>query len=126
MPSTFYDAKDCWKLKEGEMPTPMSYLFDANRNARYWSCWVRKKLNPHSRKDISLVVVKHHAGMGNLSEWMAAWKGRAIENDLELQIEAYRFTDTQRLVRNVLADAAVVEASGFFETGADSSRRVIP
>jgi soluble lytic murein transglycosylase-like protein len=127
MPLTFENRADCWKPREeGRKPTATSYLFDPNRNTQFWSCWVRKEFEPKTRDSIALMIVRHHAGVGNLGEWMRGWKGRAIERDLELQIDTYRFPPTQLFVRRVLTDVAIVDASGLFEAGAAASRRGNP
>ena len=123
MPSTFEGRTDCWKLREqGEKPTPTSYLFDPVRNTQFWSCWVKKEFEPKTRDSIALMLVNHHAGPGDLSEWKRNWKGRAIERDPELQIDTFRKPATQVFVRYVLTDVAIVDASGFFEAGAGASR----
>ena len=54
---------------------------------------------------------------------MKTWKGRAIERDLELQIDTYRFPATSVFVRHVLSDVAIADAGGLFETGAGAGRR---
>jgi hypothetical protein len=127
MPLTFESRADCWKQHEdGRKPTATSYLFDPIRNTQFWSCWVRKEFEPKSRDGIAQMIVSHHAGVGNLREWMKGWKGRAIERDLELQIDTYRFPATQLFVRHVLSDVAIVEASGFFEANAGARRRERP
>ena len=124
MPLTFERRTDCWtRREEGKTPTTTSYLFDPVRNTQFWSCWVRKEFDPKTRDGIALMLVNHHAGSGNLREWMRNWKGRAIERDLELQIDTYRFPATQVFVRYVLSDVAIVDAGGFFEAGAGASRR---
>jgi hypothetical protein len=124
MPLTFGSRRDCWILREaGEKPTATSYLFDPARNAQFWSCWVKKEFKPTTRNDIVMMLVKHQAGGDNLLEWMEGWKGRAFEHDLELQIDAFRFPATQAFVRRVLADIAVVDASGIYQPGADTGRR---
>jgi soluble lytic murein transglycosylase-like protein len=122
MPLTFENRKDCWKVREpDERPTPTSYLFDPNRNTQFWSCWVRKEFEPKTRDDIALMLVRHHAGSGSLEEWRKAWKGRTIENDLEMQIETLRFPATQLFVRHVLIDIAIADAAGLFGSGATGS-----
>lgn len=124
MPDTFTGRRDCWKLREeGEQPTPTSYLFDPVRNTQFWSCWVQKEFAPKTRDAIALMLAKHHAGSANVGEWMKSWKGRAIERDLELQIDTFRFPATQTFVRYVLADVAIVDASGLFEAGASRRER---
>lgn len=124
LPSTFEERKDCWKRREpDERPTPTSYLFDPGRNTQFWSCWVRKEFAPKTRDDIALMLVRHQAGTGSLNEWREAWKGRAIDNDLEMQIDTLRFPATQRFVRQVLIDIAVVDAAGIFGSGATSGRK---
>lgn len=124
MPATFYGRKDCWNLRSpDEKPTPASYLFDPDRNTQFWSCWVRKEFEPKTRDSIALMLVKHHAGSGNLANWQRSWKGRAIENDLELQIETFRFRETQLFVRHVLTDVAIIDASGQFEVAPDGTGR---
>lgn len=126
MPSTFDTRADCWKREKGDKPTAASYLFDPARNIRFWSCWVGKEFEPKTRESIPQALLRHHAGAGNVGEWMRSWKGRAIEHDLELQIDTLRFPATQVFFRSVLADVAIVDASGIFETGADASRRGKP
>lgn len=124
MPATFDGRKDCWKLRvPDEKPTPASYLFDPDRNTQFWSCWVRKEFEPRTRDSIALMLVKHHAGSGNLANWQRNWKGRAIENDLELQIETFRFRETQLFVRHVLTDVAIIDASGQFEAAPEGAGR---
>jgi len=126
-PSTFDARPDCWKETEkGEKPTATSYLFDPIRNTQFWSCWVRKEFEPKTRESIPQALLRHHAGAGSVGEWMKSWKGRAIEHDLELQIDTLRFPATQVFVRSVLADVAIVDASGIFEAGSDASRREKP
>jgi hypothetical protein len=123
MPPTFEGRTDCWKLREqGEKPTPTSYLFDPVRNTQFWSCWVKKEFEPKTRDSIALMLVNHHAGLGDLNEWKKNWKGRAIERDLEMQIDTFRKPATQVFVRSVLSDVAIVDANGFFEAGAGASR----
>ena len=127
MPSTFETTPKCWTLRaDGQKPRATSYLFDPIRNTQFWSCWVRKGFEPRTRDDITLMLVKHHAGGGRLSEWMKTWKGRAIERDLELQIDTYRVPATSTFVRQVLSDVAIADAGGFFEAGAEAGRRVNP
>jgi hypothetical protein len=124
MPETFENRKDCWKRRApSERPTPTSYLFDPGRNTQFWSCWVRKEFEPKSRDDIALMLVRHQAGTDNLNKWRGAWKGRAIENDLELQIDTLRFPATQVFVRNVLIDIAIADAAGLFESGAARDKK---
>jgi hypothetical protein len=84
---------------------------------------VRKEFDPRTRDGIALMLVNHHAGAGRLGAWMKAWKGRAIERDLELQIDTYRFPATSVFVRYVLSDVTIADAGGFFETGAGAGRR---
>lgn len=123
MPLTFEGTRGCWILREeGEKPTATSYLFDPVRNTQFWSCLVKKEFKPKTRDSIALMLVHHHAGTGNLREWKRNWEGRAIEHDLELQIDTFRFPATQVFVRYVLTDVAIVDASGFFEADAGASR----
>ena len=123
MPLTFEGMESCWKVRSGdEKPTAASYLFDPGRNTQFWSCWVRKEFAPKTRDDIALTLIKHQAGAGNLREWMKSWKGRAIEGDLELQLDTLRFPATQVFVRNVLTDIAIADAGGFFEAGAGAGQ----
>ena len=123
MPETFEKRKDCWIRREpGERPTPTSYLFDPGRNTQFWSCWVRKEFEPKSRDDVALMLVRHQAGTDNLNKWRRAWKGRAFENDLELQIDTLRFPATQVFVRYVLIDIAIADAAGLFESGAANDK----
>ena len=127
MPDTFKDEKDCWKLREhGPEPRPESYLFNPVLNTQFWACWVKKNIEYKTRYSIVLIVVKHNAGPGTLGELRTDWKRRAIDNDLELQIDTLPYPATQRLVRNVLADVAIVDASGLFETGVGNGRGVRP
>jgi hypothetical protein len=122
MPATFDGRPDCWEPSaDGRKPTAASYLFDPDRNVRFWSCWVAKEFQPRTRNDIVTMLVQHHAGSGNLREWKKSWKGRALERDLELQIECFRFPATRLFVQRVLADIMIIEASGRFETAADQS-----
>lgn len=119
MPGTFESTRNCWKLsEEREKPTATAYLFDPARNTQFWSCWVKKGFEPKTRDGIALMLVKHHAGAGNLDEWMRNWKGRTMERDLEMQIDTFRFPATQVFVRYVLTDVAIVDASGVFEASA--------
>jgi len=123
MPLTFERRPECWTASTpGQSPRPTSYLFDPVRNTQFWSCWVRKEFDPRTRDGIALMLVNHHAGSGNLGAWMKAWKGRAIERDLELQIDTYRFPATSVFVRYVLSDVAIADAGGLFE-GAAAGRR---
>jgi soluble lytic murein transglycosylase-like protein len=122
MPSTFVRTEGCQTLAEpGEKPQPGSYLFDPSRNIQFWSCWVKREFKPRTRADVPLMLVKQHAGSGNLAAWEKTWKGRAIERDLEMQVDVLRFPATQAFVRGVLADLAIVDASGIFakNPGAD-------
>jgi len=120
MPATFENRKDCWQQREDSaVPTAASYLFDPARNVRFWSCWIRKEFNPRTRDDIAPLIIAHNAGIDNLTEWRKAWRGRATEGDLELQIESLRFRATQNFVRRVLTDTAIAESSGLF--GVDPS-----
>ena len=116
LPLTFQNRRDCWK--PDETSTTTSRLFDASRNAEFWSCWVRKEFAPSTRDDIALMLMRHQAGSDNVREWRAAWKGRNIESDLELQIDTLRFPATSYFVRQVLADVAIADAAGLFESGA--------
>lgn len=119
MPLTFEGRPKCWiPPTTGRKPTPSSYLFDPVRNTKFWSCWVRTEFDPRTRDGIVLMLARHHAGTENVREWMETWKERAIEHDLELQVETYRFRATTVFVRYVLSDVAVAEAAGFFGTGA--------
>jgi len=115
MPLTFERRKDCWR--GGSDHTPALYLFDPDRNAEFWSCWVRKEFEPRSRDDIALMLIRHHAGTGTLNEWRADWRGRSIEDDLELKIDTLRFPATQIFVRHVLVDVGIADAAGLFEAG---------
>jgi TolA-binding protein len=122
MPATFDGRKDCWEpLQGGRKPSAANYLFDANRNTRFWSCWVAKEFQPKKRDDIALMLVRHQAGTGNLNEWKKSWKGRTLENDLELQIDCLRFPATRLFVQRVLADLTLVDASGWFESAPDAA-----
>jgi soluble lytic murein transglycosylase-like protein/TolA-binding protein len=121
MPATFEGRKDCWKPQEGQKPTPASYLFDPERNTLFWSCWVGKEFKPRKRDQIAMMLVQHHAGRGNLLAWQKGWKGRAIESDLELQIESFRFPATRLFVQRTLTDAAIVDASGLFGVALENS-----
>lgn len=124
MPLTFENRPDCWLPRTtGAKPTAASYLFDPVRNTQFWTCWVRKEFEPRTRDDIAMMLIKHQAGSGRLDAWMKAWKGRAIERDLELQIDTLRFSATSVFVRYVLSDLTIADAGGFFETGAGASRR---
>jgi TolA-binding protein len=114
MPSTFEGMKECWELRgPDEKPTATSYLFNPARSIQFWSCWLKKEFKPYTRDSIALMLVKHHAGTGNLNEWMNDWKGRTFEHDLEMQIDTYRFPATQHFVRHVLTDVTI--ASSMFE-----------
>jgi soluble lytic murein transglycosylase-like protein len=120
MPSNFDGTQDCWRLPPNgdvtKKPTAASYLFDPGRNAQFWSCWIDKeKIQPATRTDIPLMLVKQNAGTGNLNEWMRTWHGRPIEHDLELQIDSFRFPATQVFVRSVLTDLAIADAGGIFD-----------
>lgn len=124
MPLTFEKRPECCAPSTtGQKPAPTSYLFDPVRNTQFWSCWVRKEFDPQTRDGIALMLVNHHAGAGHLDEWMKTWKGRAIERDLELQIDTYRFPATSVFVRYVLSDVAIADAAGLFETATGNSRR---
>jgi TolA-binding protein len=124
MPLTFERRPECWTPgAAGAKPTPASYLFDPVRNTQFWSCWVRKEFDPRTRDGIALMLVNHHAGVGRHNAWMETWKGRAIERDLELQIDTYRFPATSVFVRYVLGDVTIADAAGVFETGEGASRR---
>jgi hypothetical protein len=68
-----------------------------------------------------MMLVQHHAGRGNLLAWQKGWKGRAIESDLELQIESFRFPATRLFVQRTLTDAAIVDASGLFGVAPENS-----
>jgi soluble lytic murein transglycosylase-like protein len=116
MPATFENRPECWGPDGGDQPTPTSYLFNPARNANFWACLVRKEYPPRDRGDLPVVLLKHHAGGGNLREWSRAWEGRTLEHDLELQIEYYVFPATRLFVRSVLADLTVVEATEIFTT----------
>ncbi len=114
MPQTF--KRVTGKCRQGAAANrPAAVLFNARRNAEFWACWVQDEFKPANRDDLALLLVKHHAGVGNLGNWRGSWKGGAIENDLELQIESMRFPDTRNFVRKVLADLAIVEAAGLFD-----------
>jgi soluble lytic murein transglycosylase-like protein len=128
MPANFEKTAECWKPRDvARRPTPASYLFDPARNTQFWSCWIEKeKFQPRVPEDIPLMLVKQHAGRGNLSEWMKHWQGRTIERDLELQIDAFRFPATQLFARSVLADTAIAHASGLFDTSAAATPRENP
>lgn len=117
LPATFIGTKACWKgIGNNERAIASSYLFDPIRNIAFWSCWVgtEKGLRPNTADDVPRTLVMHNAGRGNLARWMEGWKGRPIEQDLELQIDTYRFPATQLFVRSVLADVAITSASGIF------------
>jgi len=116
MPYTFNARPDCWKMwNRTSDPTPPAYLFNPARNIQFWSCWVGKEFRPDTGSEIAEMLVKHHAGAGNLHEWKRTWKGRIMENDLEMQIDTYRFAATQLFVRNVLTDMILVDASNIFD-----------
>jgi hypothetical protein len=122
MPATFNGRKDCWKpTPAGMPPTPASVLFDPDRNTRFWSCWVGKEFQPKKRDEIAMMLVRHHAGGGNLNEWRKGWKGRAIENDLELQIDCLRYPATRLFVQHVLTDLTIVDSAAWFDAAADNS-----
>jgi hypothetical protein len=124
MPLTFENRPECWTLRTtGQKPTSTSYLFDPVRNTQFWSCWVRKEFEPRTRDGIALMLANHHAGAGRLGAWMKTWKGRAVERDLELQIDTYRFPATSVFVRYALSDVAIADAGGLFETGAGAGQR---
>lgn len=124
MPATFEGREDCWKAGlPGQRPTPANYLFDPARNTQFWSCWVGKEFQPTTRESVPMMLVKHHAGRGNLAAWQRTWKGRAIENDLELQIESLRFPATRLFVQRVMTDVTIVDASGLFEGTRSSAGR---
>ncbi len=115
MPATFNNRRNCWRWPEGApTPTPEAYLFNPERNISFWACWIRTEFNPESRADIAPLIMAHNAGIGNLRQWRQAWHGRAMERDLELQIESLRFRATQNFVRRVLTDTAIAESSGLF------------
>jgi soluble lytic murein transglycosylase-like protein len=127
MPATFEGRKDCWQTRgPDERPTPANYLFDPDRNAQFWSCWVGKEFQPRTRNSIATMLVKHHAGTGNYVSWQRSWKGRATENDVELQIETFRFPATRLFVQRVLNDVAIVDASGLIETAPGGDGRQKP
>lgn len=118
MPGTFEKVTE--KCRQGaDTKRPEAFLFNARRNAAFWSCWVQHEFAPKDRDDLTSMLVKHHAGAGNLDNWRKAWKGAPMENDIELQIEAMRFPETRNFIRKVLADIANVEAAGLFD-GADA------
>lgn len=118
MPATFQNRKNCWRWPaDAPTPTAAAYLFDPERNVQFWSCWIQKEFNPKTRGDIAPLIMAHNAGVGNLKEWRRAWRGRAVAEDLELQIESVRFRATQNFVRRVLTDTAIAESSGLFGGG---------
>ena len=115
MPPTFKGVAA--KCRQGADPNrPEAFLFDALRSATFWSCWVQHEFRPESRDDLALMLVKHQAGAGNLSNWRDSWKDGPIEKDVELQIETMRFPATRNFVRKVLADITIVEAAGLFDS----------
>ena len=127
MPSTFERTEGCWRLAgPGERPTPASYLFDPVRNMEFWSCWVKREFEPKARADVPQMLVRQHAGSGNLEAWKKTWKGRSVERDTEMQVEALRFPATQAFVRSVLADVAIVEASGIFAGDPGANGKAAP
>jgi hypothetical protein len=105
MPATFDSEPSCSpgpNTDSTRKPTAASYLFDPGRNAKFWSCWIEKQgFQATTRAEIPMFLVKHHAGVGNLNEWIRTWRGRPIEHDLELQIDTFRFPATQVFVRLV-------------------------
>lgn len=117
LPATFENRKNCWDQQTVVAPPiPAAYLFNPDQNVQFWSCWIRKEFDPKKRTDLARLILFHNAGIGNLEEWEASWRGRAIEKDFELQIEAVRFPATQNFTRHVLTDAAIAESSGLFDT----------
>ncbi len=118
LPGTFNDSKDCRPGGHGKQPTAESYLFDPVLNARFWSCWMERNITDRTRDSIAPIVILSNAGARTLREWRRNWEKRAIGPDLELQLDTLRYPETSKLVREVLADAAIADAGGFFETGA--------
>jgi soluble lytic murein transglycosylase-like protein len=120
MPTTFENRKNCWRWPGEAPPTPAAYLFNPERNVQFWSCWIQQEFAPKTRADLAPLIMAHNAGAGNLKEWRKTWRGRAIEGDLELQIESIRFRATQTFLRRVLTDTAIAESSGQFGAEAPS------
>lgn len=109
MPRNFEQTPACQGTAVASAPpTAESRLFDAASNIRFWSCWTeRERIRPARAAEIPQMLIKHHAGTGNLANWAKAWKGRRLEGDLELQIDTLRFPATQIYLRHVLADLAI-------------------
>ncbi len=116
MPANFEATPAC-RQPAGTSMGAAAYLFDPARNVDFWACWIeREGLQPRTVAELPTMLVEHNAGIGNLRSWTRSWQGRAIEQDLELQVDTYRFAATQRFVRSVLTDVAIAQAAGLLES----------
>ena len=125
MPATFRGSS-CPRDENVDKSKPTPYLFDPDKNANFWSCWAQTDLAPVNRKEIATVMVKHNAGGAVFSAWRKEWLKAGIDNDLELQIDTYRFPATSAFVHYALRDVVVADAVGMFENGGSAGRETNP
>ena len=116
MPAVFSNLDRRWGLlRSARVATATEYLFDAERNIRLWARWVDDEFPVRTGNGIAIALMKHHAGLANVTNWTRYWRTFGGEVDVEYQIETARFNATRSFVRQVLRDTTLVDAAGLFE-----------
>lgn len=113
MPATFARLDERSQLLQASgAASDVEYLLDPRHNIATAAGWWKTEFG---RDELPVAVMKHNAGIKNVSKWTAYWEQIGCGDDLEYRVETIRFRETANFLRGVLTDTAIVEAAGFFE-----------
>jgi soluble lytic murein transglycosylase-like protein/tetratricopeptide (TPR) repeat protein len=113
MPATFAKLDERSQLlRTSGVASNVEYLLDPQHNIATAAGWWKTELG---KDELPVAVMKHNAGIKNVSKWAAYWAQIGCEDDLEYRVETVRFRETSNFLRGVLLDTAIVEAAGFFD-----------
>ncbi|MEA2564765.1 MAG: soluble lytic murein transglycosylase [Acidobacteriota bacterium] len=113
MPATFAKLDEQSQLLQASgAASDVEYLLDPQNNIATAAGWWKTELG---KDELPVAVMKHNAGIRNVSKWAAYWAQIGCEDDLEYRVETVRFRETGNFLRGVLLDTAITEAAGFFD-----------
>lgn len=106
--------QNCQLLKELDRPCTAANLNDASLVLAPSTTWFPDDLTPRQQRVLMLALMEHSAGFRNVRSWLDAWQQQARAEDFEFMLATANAAETRNLVRNVLTDASIAAALGFF------------
>jgi soluble lytic murein transglycosylase-like protein/TolA-binding protein len=112
LPTTFDLMDKGYKiLKSSKVASPSTFLLDPDRSIYLGSLWLRDEIFKKYQGNLFFALLEHNAGESAVQNWLSHWRKLGYSQDLEYMLETARYLETRILMRNVLADMAIVEAA---------------